>query len=212
MPRATEQGASARMVVSLEHMRDRVIGLERHHGYEIADCPYQWKIHPEGQLEPLAAFIKTIGFAGAILCYWHDGVLTAADGHGRKSLQPDFLYPCLMTDLTPDEVKHFIALYDEFAHLRVADKAKMQNLLAEVAWDDPILTQFIDEFSFTVDSLSPPSHESQARTIQRSPVMIKAVLMVADAALIERALRQTGEPQRGKALTMICEAYLDTKG
>jgi hypothetical protein len=44
--------------------------------------------------------------------------------------------------------------------------------------------------------------------LRRGASSVKAVFSVAHLETIERAIRQTGEANRGAALLQICEAYL----
>lgn len=63
--------------------------------------------------------------------------------------------------------------------------------------------------------LAEPKETSAARALGDGPHQIKPVLYADEVAVFERALKATGEKNRGRALIQVCEAYLgegDEKG
>lgn len=118
------------------------------HGEEAPDqllaSPYQWKIHPKNQQEPLHAALETIGWLQDIIVNVRSGeewtpeernVQTVVDGHLRITLalrhdQPSV--PVKYVDLSPSEEALALATLDPLAALAVADKEKLDGLLREL--------------------------------------------------------------------------------
>jgi hypothetical protein len=123
--------------------------------------------------------------------------------------------PVVVADyLTPEQV----------AASRLADNKSTQS-----EWDMELLTgelQALLEMDIDLDLTGFEEHERQEimdlgrKTSLRKPeekrerilgqgqVRVRPVLALEDVAIFERALKATGEINRGRALVMICEAYL----
>jgi hypothetical protein len=203
---------------------DRVLELRRVPGREIADCPHQWKAHPEPQQQAIRDVLEQVGFAGALLCYYEaDGTLTTVDGHGRKALAPDYDFPCLITDLNPDEVPDFIAAFDTLAQLaqpipakvaalreRLKDKTGTVRALLARASDPPVDVPDLEDAEADGDTaLVEQKHEKRELN---SKGIVRAVLYLESLDIFERALAATGEKNRARALEVICQHYVTTKG
>lgn len=203
---------------------DRVLELRRVPGREIADCPHQWKTHPEQQQRAIRDVLEHVGFAGALLCYHEaNGSLTAIDGHGRKALAPDYNFPCLITDLSPDEVPDFIAAFDTLAQLaqpipakvaalreRLKDRTGTVRALLARASDPPEDVPDLEDAETEGDpAVVAQKHEQR---LIASKGIVRAVLYLESLDIFERALAATGEKNRARALEVICQYYVTAKG
>ena len=173
------------------------------------------KLHPEVQIKKLAKGIAAFQWDQPIVV---DKEMVIIKGHGRllaaKALGLTTV-PVLVADyLTPEEV----------TAARLAD-----NKVAESEWDPALLAgefQALLEMNFDLDltgfeayerqealdagqktALGQPGEKGQ-RNLGKGQVRVKPVLALEDVAIFERAIKATGETNRGRALIMICEAYL----
>ena len=177
------------------------------------------KAHPEAQIKKLAAAIAEFGWDQPIVV---DKDMVIIKGHARR-LAAIFLglerVPVIVAkNLTPAQVRG----------ARLAD-----NKMAEGEWYPDLLSwelQELAESGFDLDltgfadferdeimglqqktALGKPG-ESSSRNLYRGQQRIKVVLAVEDVAVFEQAIKATGEMNRGRAVIMICEAYLGGQG
>ena len=126
-------------------MRDRIVELRRVKASELRPHPANWRTHPKAQRDVLAGVLAEIGYAGALMAYREaDGGLVLCDGHLRRDLTPDQEVPVLVTDLTADEARKLLAVYDPLASMAEADSEKLAALLASVETEDAAVKAMLD--------------------------------------------------------------------
>ena len=126
--------------------RSRIVGLEQHKPSEIADHPQQWRTHPEAQRAALLAQIGEIGVTRPLIIFYSEelGQLATTDGHLRKSLDPNFEWPCLRLDVNDDEARQDLLFGDPLAAMAGADADVLAQLLAQIETDDAALQAVLD--------------------------------------------------------------------
>lgn len=129
-------------------IRDRVKDFRRVPASSLRPSKFNWRTHPENQKSALRAVLARIGFAGAELTReLPDGSLELIDGHARAEEMGDNLIPVLVTDLSEQEAKELLAVYDPIGDLATADAAKLEDLLTSIDLEAPALLQLCDELA-----------------------------------------------------------------
>ena len=177
--------------------------------------PMNAKAHPEAQIDKVAGSITTFGFDQPIVVD-EQGVIIK--GHCRllaaKKLGLKKVPVLVRTDLTEAEKKG-----SRLADNRTAESEWFPETLAlelkalEEMDFDLGLTGFED---FERDDLADIEGKTAlgdpapgtSRNLGKGQVRVKPVLAVEDVATFEKAIKATGEINRGKAIIKICEAYL----
>jgi ParB-like chromosome segregation protein Spo0J len=176
------------------------------------------KAHPPAQIDKIASSIKNFGFLVPLVVDKGNEVIA---GHGRLEAARKLGMteaPCIRAEnLTPAQVKAY----------RIAD-----NKLAESEWFPELIgCELSDLANMGVDLglTGFEEHEQselmsiEEKTALGEPVYnkrnlgygekrIKPVISVEDISTFERAIKATGEINRGKAVIKICEAYLNDEG
>jgi hypothetical protein len=124
---------------------DRIRALRRVPAGQLRPHPDNWRIHPPGQRAALAALLRDIGYAGALIAReLRDGSLELIDGHLRAATTPDQCVPVLVVDLSDDEARLLLAAHDPLATLAEADADKLAALLASTPASDAALRALFD--------------------------------------------------------------------
>ncbi len=121
--------------ISLADIRDRIVGLERMYPRDILDHPGQWKAHTQEQIDAMVGILKDIGQADALKVWRSEragGKYVTFDGHLRKSLDPDRLWPVLVTDLTDEEADYALLTHDTITAMAQSDRAAVATLMTSV--------------------------------------------------------------------------------
>lgn len=104
------------------NIRDRVIDQLKVPASSLRPSPVNWRTHPIQQRDALRGVLAEIGFAGAELVRrCEDGTLELIDGHLRAEEMGDQLIPVTVTDLTEEEAKKLLVIYDPIGDLAGAD-------------------------------------------------------------------------------------------
>ncbi|MCI0358299.1 MAG: hypothetical protein L0211_07440 [Planctomycetaceae bacterium] len=117
-------------------IRNRVKKLQQIRAGDLVPHPRNFRTHSQEQRATIRAVFAEIGFAGAALVYKSKragGKLTVIDGHMRdEEVGPDYLVPCLVTDLNDDEADKLLAIFDRLGTMAGADPDKVKALLADI--------------------------------------------------------------------------------
>lgn len=129
-------------------IRDRIVELRRVKASELREHPRNWRTHGEAQSERLAAMLREIGYADALLAYeGEDGALILFDGHLRRDLTPDKIVPVLVTDLSAAEAETMLATLDPIGAMAGTDDQSLEELLGSVTTEDPSIQSLLDELA-----------------------------------------------------------------
>lgn len=204
-------------------LRDRVVGLERVPASELQDNVGNWRTHPQAQRDGLRGLLESIGMAGALVAYRSardDGALTLIDGHLRREDYPGATWPVLILDVDDAEADVLLASLDPLAAMAQADVARQAALLAglENVTGDGLLGTMRAQADLEAALLADVQKmlDGGGRRIKlrdgRGEAVVRAVVLVADLEVFERAIRATSLVNRGAAVVEICRHYLESRG
>jgi len=125
---------------------DRVRELRRVRAGDLLAHPGNWRRHPPAQRAALERILGAVGFAGAALAR-EDGAgrLVLIDGHLRADMDPEFLVPTLVLDVTEQEAELLLATYDPIGDLAETNAASLAALMASIAAQDEAVATWLPE-------------------------------------------------------------------
>ena len=139
-------------------IRDRIQELRRIRAGDLLPNINNWRTHPEGQKSVLQDVLERIGYAGALVAReCEDGTLVLIDGHLRRDMDHEQIVPVLITDLTEDEARELLAVYDPIASMAEQDDGILQDLLAKI--DIEVEGPLAELLSNMESLLEPPAME-----------------------------------------------------
>jgi hypothetical protein len=217
-------GAAA--VEQASRWRNRIIGEGAEDPERLLANPKNFRIHPQAQQDALAAVLDNVGWVQhAAIVNQRTGFVV--DGHLRVSLalsRGERSVPVTFVDLSDAEEALILASLDAISAAAVTDQDKLHELLggidvAAVALDN-LFAGMLEEASKTslgdAAGGSEPDERSSSsssnRALDDTKAQIKPVLYAEQVAVFERAIRATGEMNRGKALIEVCRYYLESNG
>ena len=123
---------------------DRIKELRRVRAGDILANPSNYRTHPDEQKNILQAVLERIGFAGALLAReLDDGTLVLIDGHLRRDMDHEQIVPVLVTDLTEQEARELLAVYDPISAMAGQDDDILRDLLAKIEIEDGPLAEML---------------------------------------------------------------------
>lgn len=207
--------------------RIRVVAMGLARAGDIMDHegnPFVPTAHQEAALR---GSLTQIGISDVLKVYIserNDGRLTMMDGHKRKGMDPEQLWPVVVLDLNDEEADAQLAVHNLIGSWSGLDPLKMNALLqqakarnAEMAGAKERIRAMIADQVDIAQKVGEDGHASDAREKQFKfedalKASVKVVVPVTtELATIERALKATGQKRRGAALLEICEFYLENK-
>lgn len=188
---------------------------------ELLDHAGNWAIHPAIQRDTLIGDMEEVGIVDALKAYRsarNGGALTIMDGHLRKAIDQDQLWPVLVLDLDDDEADKQLAFHNQIAGMVQIDPVKLDALLQRVRIQNESLSRTagmmrerLAERVRVTEAVGGQSYPKPALQVNdKNAGVIKIVVDVGDGlAVVEKALRAVGLQNRGEALVAICQHYLD---
>lgn len=111
--------------------RNRIIETIEVDVSTIKASPLNWRLHPEAQSNALAGLLKTIGITDTLIAYRDaQGELVLIDGHLRK--EQGGIWPVNVLDVTEEEAKLLLAVFDPIGDMAQMDAPALQRLLQGV--------------------------------------------------------------------------------
>jgi len=196
--------------------KNRICGYSEEDPQALLSHPCNFRVHGEAQTAAMEGSLSTVGIVQNVVVSKRTNRIL--DGHLRVGLavrdkQPRV--PVTWVDLEPHEEDAVLATMDPIGAMAEIDQAKLDELLASVEIVDPALTDMLDSMRETAGAATFQDVEgedgdgaSRKRNLGDKAAQMKPVLYIDQVQVLERALRVTGERNRGKALIMICEYYL----
>ncbi len=179
----------------------------------------------EFQMEALEGDLEEIGITDVLKVYRsarHDDKLTLLDGHKRTAVHPDQLWPVVILDLTDDEADTQIIFHNTLGQWTQTDAVKMDALLKKARMSNMKLLKAADRIHGEIaeqvaialrasgDKNAPAKPKRQFDFDNSNVAAVKVVIPTGDKlGLVERAIKATGQRNRGEALAEICRFYLD---
>lgn len=203
-------------------IRDRIKEFVHMPASDLQDNNGNWRAHPLAQREGLAGVLDEVGIADALTAYYSEragGALVLIDGHLRKEDYPEMIWPVQILNVNDAEADILLASLDPLAMMAETNAKKLAELQGGIEAKSSRLKQMLEarqaevDFELQIKAATESSQggEWKARNLGQGKVKIRPVLMVDQVDIFEQAISATGIPNRGLAITEICQAYLDAK-
>jgi len=128
--------------------RERLIKIERMPASALLDHPFNPKIHPDSQKEPLAGLLSEVGKVDILKAYLserNEGALTLWDGHCRRELRPDEIWNVGIYDLTDAEADLLLATFDPIGWQAEQSKQRLESLMDTIKAGNSHVVSFLAE-------------------------------------------------------------------
>lgn len=144
-------------------LRDRIKELRRVRAADLAPHPLNWRSHPPEQRAVLAALLREVGFANALLAReLPDGRLQLIDGHLRAETAPEMEVPVLVLDVDEREAEKLLATLDPLGTLAAADAQAVNALRERLQVQEAEVAQFLDDVQSAADKQAHAFHSKDA--------------------------------------------------
>src|SRR5262245_27134449 len=121
-------------------IRNRIVEHVRARAGDLVPHPLNFRRHPDGQRQALAASFEEVGFARSLLGYrLPDGRIQLIDGHLRRDLDPDLEVTVEVLDVTEEEARQLLLTLDPLAALAETDAQTLAGLTALTETDQEAL-------------------------------------------------------------------------
>lgn len=182
---------------------------------EFTANPENPRIHPQYQREAVAGSLDSLGWVEPVVELQSGELL---DGHERiwqaLSLGEDTPVPYVVVDLDEEEARLALATLDWTTVLADYDPQLTLDLVNSIDAENEALSRLLEDLeSNAMEGIAAESENAasgadrMAESIGKQTI-IHALFAVEDVALLEQAIRATGEKNRREAFRMIVEAYL----
>lgn len=194
--------------------RNRIIGLEYVHAQELESHPGNWRNHGKAQTDVLKGVLAEVGIADALLAYRSErngNKLTLIDGHLRKGAANQ-QWPVLILDVDDAEADYILATHDPLTAMADADAAAVDALMSSVSSGNESVAAMLEQMRIENELTSLEDNNASGtneRNIGKDKHAVKTVLFLEQIKIFEDAIIMTGLKNRGRALTAICEFYIE---
>ncbi|RJQ26103.1 hypothetical protein C4577_04175 [Candidatus Parcubacteria bacterium] len=111
-------------------IKDRVVKLVKVRASSLVPNSWNFRGHPEKQKQLLREVLGEVGMAGAVIGrQLEDGRYALIDGHLRTEEMGENKIPVLVVDLTEEEAKKLLAVYDPLGAMADHDKDQFAKLI-----------------------------------------------------------------------------------
>ena len=196
--------------------QNRIVGEGEEDPTQLLANPQNWRIHSWQQQKALGAVLDEVGWVQRCIVNKRTGHVV--DGHLRVALaiSKGEKVPVVYIDVSEDEERLIVATIDPLSAMAGTDEEMLAALLGGVETKDEALDQMLQALMGDAQNAAlkdePADNESRRESNERDlgdrKAQVKPVIYVDEIAVFERALRATGEVNRGKALITVCNAYL----
>lgn len=126
---------------------NRIIGYGTKPADQFEANPLNYRVHPQKQREAVQASLRELGWIGVVVENRQSGRLI--DGHERvwQALKNNEDVPYIEVDLSEDEEKLALAIFDPITYMATTDAEILSNLLAEVNTGEAALQELLAEMA-----------------------------------------------------------------
>ncbi|OFX13214.1 MAG: hypothetical protein A2Z18_11140 [Armatimonadetes bacterium RBG_16_58_9] len=203
--------------VPVSDWKNRIVGHGEVPARGLVPNPENWRRHPEPQRRALAGALSEVGWVQDVIVNQRTGRIV--DGHMRAELAAakEATVPVVYVDLSEDEERLVLASLDPLAAIAITDDEELEKVLSGIKTDNADLTlMFGNMIEHGIhfengEAKDKPGSPEGARTIGDRQNVIKAAIYAPDVAILEQALRLTGETNRGAALMAVCRSYIENE-
>jgi DNA modification methylase len=114
---------------------------------EVQPNPKNWREHPPHQRAALRGVLEEIGFAGVLMAFEKDGILTAVDGHLRIEEEPDLVVPVAVLDIDETEADKLLATYDPLGAMAQTGKDALVDLLGKTQFESSDVSAMLESLA-----------------------------------------------------------------
>lgn len=129
--------------------RNRIVNTGERPAKDFNFNPSNWKDHPQTQRDALTELLDSIGWITGVIVSASTGLLI--DGHARvdEALKenPEQLVPFIEVDLSPEEEKIMLALFDPVGAMAITDNAKIVELVEGLHLESSALLEIVATMS-----------------------------------------------------------------
>lgn len=157
--------------------RNRIVGEGEADPEQLLANPDNARIHPKAQQDAMESVLDSIGFIQRVII--NQRTQHVVDGHMRVAIaisRGEPTIPVLYVDLSEEEERLALAVFDPIAAMAGTDRGKLQELLGEVRSDDKRMQDLmasIRERERIVDTASPGRTDPDATPAKRKITKIK---------------------------------------
>lgn len=206
-------------------IRNRVVETRLIRAGDLLDNEGNPYIHPLFQQAAVEGSLEEVGIVDVLKIYPSErngGKLTLLDGHLRKHVDPDLLWPCVILDLTDEEADAQLVVHNAtgqwaevnpLAMQALLEKAKLQNEKMQAA-HSRMAESIAEQVAIAKRALgladAPEKRTHDFATFNLAPC-VKVTIAIGDGLdTVEQALKVTGIKNRGAALGYICNHFIRT--
>lgn len=178
--------------------------------------PLNWRIHPDFQQQALSGVLDEVGWIDEVTVNQRTG--RVVDGHLRVTLAlrvgEDEPVPYRSVDLSEEEEAEVLATKDPIAALAGSDPDQFAEVLERFNTGDAALQQMLEEMSYDQEMRALlAGDDAEPHVVLGDPKkQIAVILFIDQVATLEQAIQFADIENRGKAITAICQAYIDAQG
>lgn len=149
--------------------KNRIVGEGERPAKDFNLNPLNWRTHPDLQREAMVAILGEIGWVQRVLVNRTTG--NVLDGHLRveEALKQgeDTPVPYVEVEITEDEERKILTLFDKISAMAGKDVEKYQELVDSIAFDSPVLDAILNDMTGEALNIEdffqevPPSGDSE---------------------------------------------------
>lgn len=190
-----------------KRVRNRIIDRVEVTGRDLKRNPLNWRTHPENQTATVRSLIDTVGQVSPLIgVRGADGQITLIDGHLRADIADDALMQVDIVDLTPEEQRLILALYDHSSTMAGVDASVISDLSADLAAAFPAAAEHLEAWASlasmaAVDQFAAEASGSPAAKVAAGPAYKKLTLHYTTDQIAELRILLSKAQQRYKVET-----------
>ena len=194
----------------VERFKSKIIGDGMENPDQLMANPGNYRIHPKYQQDVMLDMLDTVGWIQRIIVNKRTGHIV--DGHLRAMLairEGETEIPVIYVDLSDEEERIALAAMDPLSALAVVDQEKLGDLLNEVNLEYGEMGEFFDSLRDESEASKLKTPDGGHKGLGNAKHKLKFVIACDESYIIEQAIRKTGLMNRGDAIKLICEEYLE---
>lgn len=135
--------------------QNRIVGTGEKAASEFNFNPANWRQHSPSQKAALTGILSSVGWVTGVLV--NTRTKNLIDGHARieeaLAQGPGTLVPFIEVDLSLDEEKQILAVFDPIGAMATTDAEKLQELVDSLDFDSEALTEMLSALLPSGDEL-----------------------------------------------------------
>ena len=143
------------------NIKNSIIGYGTKPADQFNANPLNFRTHPQKQRDAVRESLSEIGWIDAVIENVQTGNLI--DGHERvmQALENNEDVPYLQVDLTPEQEKLALAIFDKLTGMATIDDEIFEQLKQEIVTDNDILLDVINDKEFDYTMFAPEAGDGE---------------------------------------------------